>query len=69
MPLRVAFCGSSFFLATMQEKLLQEVLTALTRVIAPSADDRLAINAGKAGLPVRELSLALLERNVSIDLA
>lgn len=52
MPLRITLVGSRFFGAAVLDKLVTQDVQIL-EVIAPAADDRLALRAQALGIPVR----------------
>lgn len=52
MPLRITLVGSRFFGAAVLDKLVTQDVRIL-EVIAPAADDRLALRAQALGIPVR----------------
>jgi glycine cleavage system regulatory protein len=53
--MRCVLVGSRYFGATVFEALRKEGIAEFTRVVAPAADDRLALAARAAGLPVHVL--------------
>src|SRR5690348_15339331 len=53
--MKLVLAGSRYFGATVFEALRKEEGVAFTRVVAPAADDRLAIAAAAAGVPVHVL--------------
>ena len=54
--LKCALVGSRYFGAAVFEALRKEAGVEITSVIAPAADDRLALAAQAAGLPVHVLA-------------
>lgn len=52
MTFKVAICGSRYFGATVLEALRQETGVQISCVVAPAEDDRLALAARAAGIPV-----------------
>ena len=52
MPLKISLVGSRFFGAAVLDKLVTQDVQVL-QVIAPAADDRLALRAQALGIPVR----------------
>jgi methionyl-tRNA formyltransferase len=50
--MKLALVGSRYFGASVLKALLQETGVQVACVVAPAADDRLALAAGQAGLPV-----------------
>lgn len=56
MGLKLTVVGSRFFGAAVFDVLLKEPGVQIARVVAPAADDRLALAADKAGAPVHVLA-------------
>jgi methionyl-tRNA formyltransferase len=54
--MKIALVGSRYFAATVFDMLRQLEGVQLTRIVAPAADDRLALAAQAAGLPVHVLA-------------
>jgi methionyl-tRNA formyltransferase len=54
--MKCVLVGSRYFGATVFEALLKEGVAEFTQVVAPAADDRLALAAQKAGIPVHVLA-------------
>ena len=54
--MQCVLAGSRYFGATVLEALRREEGVTFARVVVPAADDRLAVAAAKAGLPVHVLA-------------
>lgn len=56
MSFKLTVVGSRYFGATVFEALVKEPGVQIAQVVAPAADDRLALAAAKAGVPVHVLA-------------